>query len=254
MPLARSNNSFIETRLRIVALALKPALTISRVMALPLDDLQALVAIGLYKDARARGMSHPAIAKRFGKSLRTIAWLSKQVRRNELGAQPTRQLEVRRRVIELVPRRKFVKIAQVAAIFSAREQAIALDEIEQLVTEGVYERKNDTIRSLLPFVALTSEELSQRLAAVEHFFSIVTQVLHQRFFTMPNGAHTAPEAFARSLSFQASREDLVSLRKELYDHIQKKVTQVDERADSGVKASLAFCLVEAPTERSLTPS
>lgn len=68
----------IDLRLQVVAIALDPALTLARIMALPLDDLQRLVATSYYREARRRKLTHSAIARRFKKSVRTIATLARE--------------------------------------------------------------------------------------------------------------------------------------------------------------------------------
>src|SRR5262245_18869748 len=78
MTAASTRLSPIDLRLRMVALALEPGLTLARLSALPLDDLQALVATGYFRQWRARGLSLRGIARVLHKSLRTVATLSSE--------------------------------------------------------------------------------------------------------------------------------------------------------------------------------
>lgn len=241
-----NTNPSFDARLRVVAIALEPALALARMMALPLDDLQTLVECGLYRDAQNRNLSHRAMARRFDKSLRTIVSIAKQSRANESLAQPSRLLSVRRYLAERVPHKRGIDRQKLVQGLPPAARSLALEEIAYLVKENIFEENGQSVRSLVSYVDLPRGDMTERLEAVRHFLSIVGQLLQQKFFVP---ASSAPrEAFARAFTFRATHQDLEELRNVIYQFIKERVQVADEQSPHAPMASLAFCVVEGPNE------
>jgi transcriptional regulator with XRE-family HTH domain len=66
-----------EQQLAALATLFEPAAALSRIMGLGVDDVQRLATLAYFREYRRRGLSLRQIAKRIGKSLRTVATLSK---------------------------------------------------------------------------------------------------------------------------------------------------------------------------------
>src|SRR5690606_34288846 len=104
----------VDVRVRVVEVALTPALVLARVMALPLDDLQHLVATAYFREARARGLSFRAIARRFGKSLRTVTHLARRADQDAPLLESHRRLGHRRRAVAWLALSGPATLAQIA--------------------------------------------------------------------------------------------------------------------------------------------
>jgi len=131
----------IDVRLQVVALALEPGLALARLASLPLDDLQRLVAAGYFRDARARGWSFRAIAKRFDKSLRTVTNLSNLANEHGVPLESSQRLGWRRQLVHAVAARPegLTERALFAAVPEASAEVLT-EELAELVEEGILER------------------------------------------------------------------------------------------------------------------
>src|SRR5688572_13117880 len=97
-PMAQST---VDLRLRIVALSLEPTLALARIAGLPLDELQQLVADGYFRELRLRGLSLEQVARRFGKSKRTVVSLSVRSQQEGPLLDESRRLGWQRQVVRL---------------------------------------------------------------------------------------------------------------------------------------------------------
>ena len=69
--------SSIDLKLGALSALFEPAASVSRLLGLSVDDVQRLATTAYFRELRGRGMSLRQIAGRIGKSLRTVATLSK---------------------------------------------------------------------------------------------------------------------------------------------------------------------------------
>ena len=250
----------IDVRLEVIAIALEPALTLARAAAIPLDDLQRLVAAGYFREARARGMSFRTIARRFDRSLRTITNLSKLANEQGLPRSTSQRITWRRQLAELVSQRGGEGI-DVAALFAAvggADTAVLKEELQQLVETGILTRNDEQVKVSARHFDLVQEDLAPRLESFRHFLRAVAAVAYSRFFVVDPRA----EAFARVLSFTAERSELGGLREGAYEALRSRVFAADAHADGDgdrknpartTAAMAAFCVVETPDDPAWRP-
>lgn len=226
----------------MVAVALEPALTLARIMALPLDDLQRLVATGYYREARRRHLTHAAIARRFRKSVRTIATLAREAEAERSVLARSEGMELRRRVVEALSHGPKT-LEQLTELPSA---AIPLEEVlESLIEEGIIEATDEgTYQGVTRHFDVIAEEAEARLDSLRHFLGAVTRVMYTRFF---NG--NAEHGFARVLTFAANPEQLQSTVRAQYTSLRDAVIALDEEAsETAPHASIALLCVEEPSD------
>ncbi len=262
----------IDVRLQVVALALEPGLALARLASLPLDDLQRLVAAGYFRDARARGWSFRAIAKRFDKSLRTVTNLSNLANEHGVPLESSQRLGWRRQLVHAVAARPegLTERALFAAVPEASAEVLA-EELAELIEEGILERdgRDDDspgetrggeargddarVRVVARHFDLVQDELGPRLESFRHFLRAVAVVAYRRFFVRDDEA----EAFARVLSFSSSRAELVALRERSYAVLRDAAFAADAAADADThdahQAVAVFAVAEEPTDPAWRP-
>lgn len=239
-------------RLRVIAVALEPALALARIVALPLDELQELVATGYFREAKARGISLRAMARRFGKSLRTIATLSRRAADKGPLLGESRRLGWRRRIVARIADGGPASVEELRRELPDAEHDEVAEEIEQLVAEGILRRDAGQYAVSAALWSSVGGDVEQRIDSLRHFVSAITQVVYRRFFV----ADPQAEAFARVLSFAAEREELTRIRESTYEALRDRVVESDANASSSasaVSASVALCVVEAPSDHAWRP-
>jgi transposase-like protein len=261
----------IDVRLQVVALALEPGLALARLASLPLDDLQRLVAAGYFRDARGRGWSFRAIAKRFDKSLRTVTNLSNLANEHGVPLESSQRLGWRRQLVHAVAARPegLTERALFAAVPEAGAEVLA-EELAELIEEGILEREaldapgeahggearggdDARVRVVARHFDLVQDELGPRLESFRHFLRAVAAVAYRRFFVRDDEA----EAFARVLSFSSSRAELVALRERSYAVLRDAAFAADAAgadADTDAHQAVAvFAVAEEPTDPAWRP-
>lgn len=235
----------IDVRLRVIALALEPALVLARIAGLSLDDVQGLVATGYFREMRSRGYSLRAIARRFSKSLRTVATLSKQASEQGPFAQLGERMTLQRKLVAHVARHAGATRAHLPRALGGADPQAIQEAVAQLIDDGIVIDEGGKLRVVASLLMLTGSTLDQRLDSVRHFLDACTQTLHQRFFA----AGSDDSAFARVLSFTATAEDLRRLGSEHYESLKNDVVNADTRAASAadpVQAAVVFGYVRSP--------
>ena len=232
----------VDLRLQVLAVMLEPPLTLARIMALPLDDLQRVVATGYYREARRRKLTQAAIAKRFKKSLRTIATLAKEAESDRPILARSEGAELRRRIVEAIS-----KGEQTLESLQRRLPKAALsvsEALDDLVDEGILERRGDRWVGVTRHFNVVHEEAEARLDSLRHFLGAVTKVVYSRFF---NG--DGETGFARVLTFATETGSLHDEMKQRYADLRDAAIRLDgEAGESAPHASVAMCYVEEPTD------
>lgn len=232
----------IDLRLRVVALALEPGLTLARLSGLSLDDLQSLVATGYFRQWRARGLSLRGTARAMHKSLRTVATLSQKA-----GAEGTlsplgKRIAWRRKLLARVAEVGAIERKKLIAIVRGEPRAEVDAEVQQLLDEGVLALSRDSIVLAVKHLRLLDQDLDARLDSLRHFLDAVTQTIHQRFL----GDDAI--ALARVLTFRADTAHLIELRDKTYAALRDGVVAADGAASTEAhSATVAFCISETPT-------
>src|SRR5688500_7635165 len=99
--MAATPQSTVDLRLRIVALSLGPTFALARIVGLPLDELQQLVADGSFRELALRGLGRQPVARRSGKSKRTVVPLSNRSQQQGPLLDESRRLGWQRQVVRL---------------------------------------------------------------------------------------------------------------------------------------------------------
>lgn len=234
----------VDVRVRVVEVALTPALVLARVMALPLDDLQHLVATAYFREARSRGLSFRSIARRFDKSLRTITNLARRAEETAPLLHAHRRLGYRRRAVAWLDAEGPAPLELIArAVPDATRDELA-EELEHLVEQGILTREGDNYHVVAAHMNTLADDLSARLDALRHLLEGVTMVIHRRFFE-PGAAGTS---LARVLTFAADSDALHRLAENGYAALKAAVLRADEEAgDGAVQASLTLTITQVPS-------
>lgn len=234
----------VDVRVRVVEVALTPALMLARVMALPLDDLQHLVATAYFREARARGLSFRSIARRFDKSLRTITNIARRAESDEPLLAGHRRLGHRRRIVAWLAVEGPADLERVARAIPDADRDELEAELEHLVEQAIATRDESGYRIVAGYMDTRAEDLSARLDALKHLLEGVTMVIHRRFFE-PRVEGTS---LARVLTFEATPETLARLAEDGYTALRESVLRADESAgEDAVQASLTLTVTEIPS-------
>lgn len=238
----QSSSSPVDLRLRVVALALEPGLTLARLSGLSLDDLQSLVATGYFRQWRARGLSLRGTARAMHKSLRTVATLSQKA-----GAEGTlsplgKRIEWRRKLLARVAAAGAIERKKLASVVRGEPRAEVEAEVQQLLDEGLLTTARESVVLNVRYLRQLDTDLDARLDSLRHFLEAITQTVHQRFF----GDDAL--AFARVLTFRADLARLTKLRDGIYGALRDDVVAADAEAGAeGRGATVAFCISETPS-------
>lgn len=232
----------IDLRLRVVALALEPGLTLARLSGLSLDDLQELVATGYFRQWRARGLSLRGTARAMQKSVRTVATLSQKAGTAGALSPLGKRIAWRRKLLARVAEARAIDRKKLIAIVRGEPRAEVDAEVQQLLDEGLLALSQGVIVLAVKQVRLLDQDLDARLDSLRHFLDAVTQTVHQRFF----GDDAI--ALARVLTFRADAARLAELRDKTYAALRDGVVAADGEASAEARgATVAFCIGETPT-------
>jgi hypothetical protein len=235
-------SSPIDLRLRVVALALEPGLTLARLSGLSLDDLQALVATGYFRQFRARGLSLRGTARAMDKSVRTVATLSQKAGADGTLSPLGARIAWRRKLLARVAEAGAIERKKLVATVRGEPRAEVDAEIQQLLDEGVLAASQGSIAVAVKYLRMIDQDVDARLDSLRHFLDAVTQTIHQRFF----GDDAL--ALARVLTFRADIARLTALRDETYAKLRDGVIAADNEAGAEARgATVAFCISESPT-------
>lgn len=238
-----------DRRLRLVSIALEPALLLARSVGLSLDDLLRTVSVSYFKSYQQRGLSFTAIARRLGKSRRTVATLA-NLARTPKPAHESEGLSVQRRILLYLGakgpqtaaalKRRFAKLPgplyERALEAACDAQIIAISDGKYWVTAEL--------------MSMVSSDFERRVASLEQFMQAVANGVHQRFF--PHQGRV--ESFARVLSFRSSAPTLERIRRDCYEELRSAVlaanAECDDASDTmdALACSVALVFTEEPRE------
>lgn len=230
----------LELRLRVFLLTLEPALALARALSLSLEDVEDAVRVAYVQLYRERGLSLEQIARRIDASRRTVATLSSRGTEARAPFQASRRIGLRRELLRLVSREPGVESEHAREALRA-ERELFQQELAVLREEGALEESQGQLYLTRAWTSFEDGSEAARLDSLRHFLRAVTETVRARFLA------PAPEeeAFARVLTFSASKEDLGALRQQLYDLLCSSAAAIDERAASlpeAAEAMVAFCV------------
>ncbi len=126
----------MDAQARVIAAALIPAAALSRRLGLSLDEFQRIASEAYFLELRERGLSLRGIARRTGKSLRTIATLAKRVSEST-DPRPETQLDLHRRVVAHIASHGPMRLEALGARFPRVPVPTLSHELSWLVARRV---------------------------------------------------------------------------------------------------------------------
>jgi hypothetical protein len=211
-----------------------------------------MVAAGYFRELQLRGLSLRMMTRRLGKSLRTVATLSKRASGEVEPLEGSRRIGLRRRIFRDLSERGERTLDEVRAAMTGARSEDVIDELEQLASEGVIEREGERWRPATGHLDLARADLDHRLESLRHFLGAVSQVVYRRFFEAPTDA----EAFARVFTFSATPAELGEIRRSVYDSLRAAVVAADAASEGkpdAIQASATVSFVETPTDLAWKP-
>ncbi|WP_169791740.1 hypothetical protein [Sandaracinus amylolyticus] len=231
----------LELKVAVLRASLGPALQLARAMALPVQDLLDVVELEYFRAMRGDGLSLRALAPRFGRSLRTLATLSRRAQRQDGAiARGSFALETMRLVLLALSRRGPRSASAIARSVRGRSAEEIDRALEALSALGLVERDGERFAARAAHFQRIDARPAHRVESLRHFLAPIGDVILRRFLRDERGG----EAFARVLTFRASPEALTALREKHYAALRDDVVAIDASAaeDAGV-ASIAWCSV-----------
>ena len=231
-----------ELRLRVFLLALEPALRLARALRLDLDDVREAVAAQYVLLHRDRGLSLEQIARRIGKSRRTIVTLARSAAATAERLSQSRTIELRREIVRRLSADGATKREVLRERLGARRDEINA-AIDVLLEDGFLAEADGSLTVALAWLPFDGSSEAEKLDSVRHFLDAVSGALLGRFFTTPPD----DDAFARVLTFCTPPEELEPTRTALLEAMSEAALRLDARATEGssTQVSLAFCVTNA---------
>ena len=236
----------VDSRVRIVAALLEPALALSRIARLSLDDVLELATVGYFRELQNRGLSWPAIGDRLGRSRRFVANVAKRARSQGIVGDSPR-LALRRRLLTALAREGATDLPTLSEYLPDADENALRVEVEQLHSDGLLQFDGEAYMVDAAWFDGTGPEMEARYDSLRHFLAAVSNVVYRRFFTPQSKA----EAFARILSFSVRPDDLAQIRERLYQQLLEAAIEADKLAEAdleSVEASVALLVVETPKD------
>lgn len=230
----------MELRLRVVALALEPAMVLARAMTLSLDDVENLTRTAYFREYRERGLSLSQIAKRLRKSPRTTAELAKEAQEETASSLLVRseRLLIRRQILRCLHRgpRSETQLRQALARFP---KTAVDEELLYLIEQKILDTDVHGVTVHGTMVDLTDDASEKRFASARHFMNVVTQTLFSRFFSNTR----AQQSFARAVTFLARESDIAELGPNQFSNFVAQISDIDARAQGHADALEAHALL-----------
>jgi hypothetical protein len=234
----------IDARLRVLLVMLEPTFALARILGLSLDELQRLVALGYFREYKLRGLSLRQMSRYLGKSVRTIAELSKASGEAGPLLDESRWLEWQRELVR-AGSMSTIDAEGAAALLPGVDREEAEEMLESLVAAGLLVAREDgRYAAATEHVNMVREDLDARLDSLRQFLGGVAHVVYRRFFRDEGG-----EAFARVWTFSAERAQAAAFRAQQYETMREHAIRMDgsDAADK-VELSALLAVVEHPTD------
>jgi DNA-binding XRE family transcriptional regulator len=236
-----------ELKRRLLYRLFQPAVGLARQLHVPLDEIEQLCRLAYFEELRrTEGLTQAEVAKRVGRSLRTVTALERELQSDFLA--PAAEVELARRVEEALGAGPASLDELVLRLGSApAEQVQGL--VAQLCTAGhVFSDGQVPPRYALTqrFQSLVHSDLLARLDGLKHQLEVLSAVVKRRFF--PDAADSRPSV-ARTLAFVGRSEDVEHFAKELVQLVRHRAVDLEEKALGAPphdRYAITFALV--PTE------
>lgn len=231
-----------ELSQRLVYSLLLPAVRMALAHDVSLKELQRLIELAAYHEARRRDLTNTEIAERMDVSIRKVAELSRRLKENFLA--PDQEHGLPRR-IEFMLWGESASLARIKQTFTDASEDEVDEAVASLEAQGrirKVEGRTERYERVRSQAVLVNDQLLARIDGLDNLLGNVADVVEARFIDDP-----PPESFARTLSFRVRPSDLPRLRA-LYDHVIWEVLQrLDEDARSAADPlTLSASILWAP--------
>ncbi len=225
-------------RMKVIQLFLDAAIQLARVSGVGLDELREHLEVGYYEHLRQRSLSIAQIAKRLGKSDRTVSQLATRWKH---GIPLRNPLHLLRR--DLLARLTEGPVAIDVLHESLWRNYAKLvsdpfplnDIVAELVESGIVhaDESAQTVTLASDVTAFGAAELESQLVGLRDLLAAATHVAHARFFSKK-----AP--VVRVFSLQATTEQLSELANEMYELFLQRLKNIDLDRRPGARTSAVF--------------
>ena len=199
---------------RLVYALLAPAVRLAYTFRIPSKQLTRWVQLAYYHETRNQGLKMREASDRLDVSMRKVAQLSSQLKRNFLPDEEAHELPRR---IEFMLWAGPLSVARIKQTLPDIEDATAIDEAVALLLKqgriralGDKTHRYEVVRSEH---RLVTDRLAARVDGLSNLTSNLADTVFSRFLRSAD-----PRSFARTLSLRVPRAALGQLR-ELYDEV-----------------------------------
>lgn len=213
-----------ELRGRVVFSLLRPAILLSRVFALPLRDVRKWFELAYFRELRRQGLSVREASEALDVSVRKVAELSAELKRNFFD--PERAEGLPRRIEFMLTNGPMTE-GRIRQALSEHSDA----EVDAALGLLVEELRVERISGRTPVYSVAARETRlvrpgwrARIDGLNQLVSTVSEVVWGRFFR--NDAR----AFARTLQLRVRQQDLQRLHDLYEQHIWPALRGLDEAA------------------------
>ncbi len=241
-----------DVRFSALLAMLEPVFVLARLLGLSLADLEHLVRTGYFRELRGRGLSLPQVAKRLGKSLRTITQLSKEAELEpELHSE---RLQLRRKLIRVLASKGALSELELIRLCPQHRAADVRDEIELLLEQSLVSSNDGLLALQQQLVEFVHGQNDHKIAVLRMYMQASLQLVYARFFSHPTDQHkdhkNSPTAMLRVLSFRAKRAQLSDWASATYTGIAEAIERIDRDAapENSHETHVVFAAVEHPED------
>jgi hypothetical protein len=216
-----NTTSSSELQRRLLFSLLRPVARLAQRFDLPLKSLEELARLAYYAEARRDATPQAEIARRFGKSLRTIGTLERQLRSDFLA--PEAEVESTRQIEGALAQGPLSQAVLIERAGVEASQANRL--IKGMVATGRLLRQSDgTIALNRAFVSLVQSDLKARVDGLNHQLDVILDAVQARFLAPKK------EASARTLDFVIRADQLPGLADAIIRLLRAEVIDAEEAA------------------------
>lgn len=225
-----------EYTLRVIYACLGPPARLAVNMNSPLDLIRDLLTLAMWQEAKSKYVTNNMISLIFGKSLRTVKYLSARFSKDDMFTET--EISQMRRVEDLLRQRPMslmelsrhlphcgeVDTARLAVKALQRDKRVEMvpGEKGQPALYRVVDRHLDLF---------TEGDWEARLDALTEHLEAVTETVRRRFLS-----ETPQTAAARTFAFKARPEDVEAFREALFEFIRSGYMDLEARAEGDPEA------------------
>lgn len=212
-----------DKQLRVVYSLLKPALRMAARFGVPMRTVSELVRLGYYEVLARDGASAESIAEQLGQSSRHVRSLARRLRSDFFSAETRIGLtrEIEDRVAAKSPTERELR----RSLGSYPTDAVT-EAVENLLRDRRIERdERGNLKTGHRYVVLASDQLPQRVDALNHFLDGVYRAVLERLIHDERRT-----AMIKTITFTARAEELHAYLQRLEGDLRRELANLEESA------------------------